>query len=148
MFSKKAVVPMYDIEGDLTMLQNILKADSIILTLLDLTDKSAVDIAKRIVKRSQWNDLANSDKRLGIYPLPSRSGRNENLPEQMIEIACHVPMVEDFKARQVIARAVNVMNNKSIEGRYLKQKGFPGELPTMPGFYCFGCRFGYYDPIF
>lgn len=140
-------MPLYDIEGDLTFIQNILKADVTILSLLDLTGATPVNIAKRIIKRSQWNDLVGSDKRLSIYPLPARTTRSEVLFEQMIEIACHVPSSEDYKSRQVIAKVVNIMNSTRIKGRYLKVRGLPGELTTMPGFYCFGCRFGYYDPI-
>lgn len=167
-------MPLYDIEGDLTFIQNVLKADATVLSLLDLAGQSLIKkandyitekktgnpsftmsieaacsliIAKSIIKRSQWNDLVSSDKRLAIYPLPARSTRSEILFEQMFEIACHVPASEDFKARQVIGRTITIMNNTRIKGRYLRLRGLPGELPTMPGFYCFGCRFGYYDPI-
>lgn len=138
---------MYDIEGDLTAIQNVLIPDAKILSLLDLTGATSVNIAKRIIKRSQWNDLVGSDKRLSLYPLPARSTRNEILFEQMIEISCHVPSSEDYKARQVIARTIDIINSTRIKGRYLKIRGLPGELPTMSTFYCFGCRFGYYDPI-
>ncbi len=138
---------MYDIEGDLTAIQNILIVDPTVLSLLGLTGKPKLDIVKRIIKRSQWNDIVGSDKRLGIYPLPARGTRSESLYEQMLEVACHVPISEDFKARKTISRAIGIINNTRIKGRYLKLRGLPGELPTMPGFYCFGCRLGYYDPI-
>ena len=138
---------MYDIDGDLVVLQNILMADTNILSLLNLTDETHVTVSKRIIRRSQWNDLVGSDKRLSIYPLPARPTRSEVLFEQMIEIACHVPLSEDYKARQVIARVVNIMSNTRIKGRYIRVRGLPGELTTMPGFYCLGCRFCYYDPI-
>ena len=138
---------VYNPEKDLTAIQNIVMADNEILKLLDLEGKSRIEIAKKIIKRSQWDDLADSNKRLCIYSLPSRTTRNSILFDEIIEIDCHVPASRDFEARQVIGRAVDVLNNKRIDGRYLNFKGSLGELSTMQGFYCFGCRFGYYSPF-
>lgn len=134
-------------EKDIDKLQSIIKADATILSLLDLTNKSQVEIAKRIIKRSKWDDLASSEKRLCMYFCPSRLTRNDILFEEMIQIDCHLPASLDYVARRTIDRVVNLINNKQINGRYLKFKGSLGELPTAPGFYCCGVRFGYFNPV-
>lgn len=128
-------------------MQKILIADKEIMRLLDLTGKPNAEIGKRITKKSQWNDLADSNKRLCLYPLRSRPTRNSILFEEIIEIDCHVPAMQDHHARQVIGRVVDVLNNRSINGRYLTFKGQLGELPTATGFYCCGVHFGYYSPV-
>lgn len=117
------------------------------MKLLDLTGKTNAEIAKKVIKRSQWSDLVSSDKRLCVYPLPSRPTGNEILFEEMIEIDCHVPVMEDFKARQVIGRVVTLLKGERINGRYLTFRGQLGELPTATGFYCHGIRFGYFSPL-
>lgn len=138
---------MYSMEKDIDKLQSIVKSDAAILSLLDLADKSAVEIAKRIIKRSRWDDLAGSEKRLCIYFCPSRPTRNDILFEEVIEIDCHVPASLDYMARRTIDRVINLLNNQRIYGRYLRLKGSLGELPTASGFYCCGVRFSFYNPI-
>lgn len=138
---------MYDFDKDLNTIQKLLIADKEIIRLLDLTGKSNVEIAKRITKKSQWNDLVTSDKRLCLYPLRSRPTRNSILFEEGIEVDCHVPAMQDHQARQIIGRVVDVLNNRSINGRYLTFKGQLGELPTATGFYCGGVHFGYFSPV-
>lgn len=117
------------------------------MALLDLTGKSNAEIAKKIIKRNKWDDLLSSDKRLCAYPLPSRPTGSEILFEEIIEIDCHVPAVEDFKARQIIGRVVDLLKGERINGRYLTFRGQLGELPTTTGFYCYGVRFGYFSPV-
>ncbi|HHX60997.1 MAG TPA: hypothetical protein GX707_09850 [Epulopiscium sp.] len=138
---------MYDIDGDLNRIQKKLIDDKEIMKLLDLTGKTNAEIAKKVIKRSQWSDLVSSDKRLCVYPLPSRPTGNEILFEEMIEIDCHVPVMEDFKARQVIGKVVTLLKGERINGRYLTFRGQLGELPTATGFYCHGIRFGYFSPL-
>ena len=62
----------YDIDGDLNVIQRMIINNKEILALLDLTGATNAEIAKRIIKRSKWNDLATSDKRLCIYSVPAR----------------------------------------------------------------------------
>jgi len=138
---------LYDIDGDLNRIQKKLIDDKEIMKLLDLTGKTNAEIAKKVIKRSQWSDLVSSDKRLCVYPLPSRPTGNEILFEEMIEIDCHVPVMEDFKARQVIGKVVTLLKGERINGRYLTFRGQLGELPTATGFYCHGIRFGYFSPL-
>ncbi|MDR7856081.1 hypothetical protein [Tissierella sp.] len=138
---------MYDFDKDLNTIQKLLIADKEIMRLLDLTGKSNSEIGKRITKKSQWSDLLSSDKRLCLYPLRSRGTRSSILFEEIIAIDCHVPSVQDFQARQIMGKVVDVLNNKRINGRYLTFKGQLGELPTATGFYCFGVHFGYFSPV-
>lgn len=138
---------MYLLDSDLNAIQRLLIADKEILKLLGLNGKSQIEIAETIIKKSQWNDLVGNSKRLCIYPRPSHSTRNDILFEEVIQIDCHVPSIQDFQARQIIGRVVTVLKNKSINGRYLNPKGIQGELATMQGFYCIGARFGYFSPI-
>lgn len=138
---------MYNPEADLTAIWKIVSKDVEVLTLLDLAFKTNVEISNRIIRRSRWNNLATNEKRLCIYPRPSRPTRNDILFEEIIEIDCHVPAIDDYKAMKVIGRVVDILNNQRINGRYLQCEGSLGELPTMDGFYCYGVRFGYYSPI-
>ena len=138
---------MYTMEADIDKVQSVIRSDATILSLLDLTGKTTVEIVKRIIKRSKWDDLASSEKRLCMYFVPSRTTRNDILFEEVIEIDCHVPASLDYMARRTIDRVINLLNNKRINGRYLKFKGSLGELPTATGFYCCGVRFGYYNPV-
>lgn len=138
---------MYDIDGDINVVQKMIIADKQIMALLDLTGKSDAEIGKRIIKKSKWDDLLGVDKRLCAYPMPSRPTRNEIIFEELIEIDCHVPATQDFIARQIIGRVVDTLKSKPINGRYLTFKGQLGELPTVSGFYCIGVKFGYYSPV-
>lgn len=138
---------MYDIDGDLNAIQKILINNKEILALLDLTGATNTDIGKKIIKRSKWDDLVTNEKRVCIYSIPSRPTRNSILFEELIEIDCHVPSSLDYKARKIVGKVVDTLNNRSINGRYIYCKGNLGELSTADGFYCHGVRFSYYSPI-
>lgn len=135
---------MYNPSQDLTAVQSILKADSSILALLDLTGATPVNIAKRIIKRSQWNDLVGSDKRLCVYFLPARRVRNESFFEEIMEIDCHVAATEDYKAWQVQEQIFKLLHKKKVNNRYIFAEPPLGELPTIPGFFCCGSRYRFY----
>ena len=137
----------YDIDSDLNVIQRMIINNKEILALLDLTGATNAEIGSRIIKRSKWSDLTSSDKRLCIYFVPARPTRNSIIFEEIIEIDCHVPATSDFKARQIIGKVVDTLNNKSINGRYLQAKPQLGELSTMDGFYCHGVRFSYFSPV-
>lgn len=138
---------MYNIDGDLNAIQKMIIGNKEILALLDLATATPVEVAKKIIKKSKWDDLATSEKRICIYSVPSRPTRIDYLFEELIEIDCHVPSTLDYKARQIIGKVVDTLNNKSINGRYVYCKGNLGELSTADGFYCHGVRFGYFSPI-
>lgn len=137
----------YNIDSDINAIQKMIINNKEILALMDLSSATPADIAKKIIKRSKWNDLVTSEKRLCIYFVPARGTRIDYLFEEILEIDCHVPSTQDYKARQIIGKVVDTLNNKSINGRYMQAKPQPGELSTMDGFYCHGVRFGYYSPI-
>jgi hypothetical protein len=137
-------MPLYNPSQDLTAVQSILKSDSSILALLDLIGATPVNIAKRIIKRSQWNDLVGSDKRLCVYFLPARRARNESFFEEIMEIDCHVPAIEDYKAWQVQEQIFKLLHKKKVNSRYIFAEPPLGELPTIPGFFCCGSRYRFY----
>ncbi|OPX46397.1 hypothetical protein CLHUN_02130 [Ruminiclostridium hungatei] len=135
---------MYNPSQDLTAVQTILKSDTSILSLLDLTGATPVNIAKRIIKRSQWSDLVGSDKRLCVYFLPARKVRNESFFEEVMEIDCHVPATEDYKAWLVQEQIFKLLHKKKVNNRYLYAEPPLGELPTMSGFFCCGSRYKFH----
>lgn len=138
---------MFNPSSDLTAIQNLLMADAKLLALLDLTGKPPIDVAKRIIKRSQWSDLVTSDKRLCIYFVPSRPTRNESFIEEGIMIDVHVPANQDYKAWQIQERVKIILHNTRINKRYTKFYGQLGELSTVQGFFCCGSRYRFYRSI-
>lgn len=140
-------MPLYNPSADLDAIQSILMSDATILSLLDLTCSKEVDIVKRIIKRKQWTDLVNSDKRLCVYFIPTRRIRNESFFEEVLQIDCHVPDIQDYKAWQIQERIFELLHNKKINNRYLYAEPPLGELPTMSGFFCCGSRYKFYRNI-
>lgn len=132
---------MFNPSSDLTAIQNILKADATILSLLSLTGKTDVEIVKKIIKRSTWSDLTGSDKRLCVYFKPSRQMKNLKFNEEVLELDCHVPATLDYIAYQVQERATVLLNEQRINKRYIYFDGQLGELTTMSGFFCAGSRY-------
>lgn len=151
---------------DLNAIQKILIEDEVILELMDLTgsamdkriqeykvkfpnnyppDETIERIVKgdSIIKRSKWDDLVGSEKRLCIYFIPDRSMRNESFLNSTIEVNIHTPALHDFKAWQVLARVNELLHKKKINNRYLYLYGQIGELSTMQGFFCCGARFNF-----
>jgi hypothetical protein len=135
------VVNLFNPSSDLTAIQNILKADATILSLLSLTGKTDVEIVKKIIKRSQWSDLVTNEKRLCIYFKPARQIPNLKFNEEVIEIDCHVPATLDYIAYQVQERAFILLNEQMINKRTIYFNGQLGELPTMSGFFCAGSKY-------
>jgi len=103
-------------------------------------------IARQIIKRSTWDDMLTNEKRICIYFRPSRSSRNEILTNEILQVDCHVPAKQDYIADRIASRIVKLLNNKNVNGVYLKFAGGLGELPAIPGFYCAGVRFRYANP--
>ena len=134
-------------EADKNVIWKALKDDLAILELMGLTGKTNLEIAKQIIKRSTWDDMLTNEKRLCIYFRPSRLSRNEIITNEILQIDCHVPAKQDYIADRIISRIVKLLNNKNLNGAYLKFAGQLGELPTLSGFYCAGVRFDYYNPF-
>ena len=114
---------------------------------MGLKDATNLEIAKQIIKRSTWDDMLTNEKRICIYFRPSRLSRNEILTNEILQIDCHVPAKQDYIADRIISRVTKLLNNKNLNGAYLKFAGQLGELPTLSGFYCAGVRFDYYNPF-
>jgi hypothetical protein len=112
-----------------------------------MTGKPLTEVAKRIIKRSSYEGLTGSDKRLCIYFRPSRRGRNQIISEEVLQVDCHVPAAQDFIAYRVIQRVKELLHEKSVGSQAPYYDGHLGELPTMSGFFCAGIRFNYYTPI-
>lgn len=132
---------MFNPDSDLTTISILLRKDASLLELLGLSGADQLTIAKRIIKRSQWTDLATSEKRLCIYFLPDRRLRNESFKQSVLQVDCHVPAVQDYIAYRVLERVFELLHRKRINKRYIFFDGQLGELPSMPGFFCAGSRF-------
>ncbi|NLZ46171.1 MAG: hypothetical protein GX896_05715 [Clostridiales bacterium] len=132
---------MFQPSKDLTEIQKILINDSEILSLMGLTTATNVEKAKRIIKRSKYDDLATNEIRLCIFFLPARPTRNIVIHEEVIQIDCHVPYSYDYKAYDIQARIFKLLQRKKINKRYLESEGQLGELSTMAGFFCAGNRY-------
>lgn len=132
---------MFNPASDLTAVQNILKADGEILQLLNLTGKPTLGILKRIIRKSKWDDLVESERKLCIYFRPSRRTRNKKFFEEVLQIDCHVPASDEFFAYKTLERVNELLHEKKINNRYLYFDGQLGELPTMSGFFCAGSRY-------
>jgi len=134
---------MFNPSSDLSAIQTILNTDATILSLLDLTRKSDVEITKRIIKRSKWDDLANNDRRLCMFFRPARKVQNLEFNEEVLELDCHVPATLDYVAYKVNERAYLLLHKTKVNNRYLYFDGQLGELPTMPSFFCAGSKYLY-----
>jgi hypothetical protein len=128
-------------DKDLTTISLLMRKDEPLLELLNLKGADAVTIAKRIIKRSQWSDLATSERRLCVYFLPDRRMRNESFKQSVLQVDCHVPATQDYIAYRVLERVYTLLHRKKLNKRYIFFDGQLGELPTMQGFFCAGSRF-------
>ncbi len=132
---------MFNPDKDLTTISLLMRKDEPLLELLNLKGADAVTIAKRIIKRSQWSDLATSERRLCVYFLPDRRMRNESFKQSVLQVDCHVPATQDYIAYRVLERVYTLLHRKKLNKRYIFFDGQLGELPTMQGFFCAGSRF-------
>ena len=132
---------MFTPDKDLTTISLLMRKDEPLLELLNLKGADAVTIAKRIIKRSQWSDLATSERRLCVYFLPDRRMRNESFKQSVLQVDCHVPATQDYIAYRVLERVYTLLHRKKLNKRYIFFDGQLGELPTMQGFFCAGSRF-------
>lgn len=131
-------------ETDLTALWNLFKADSSLLTTLGLSTATEVEKAKHMIKRSQWTDLVSNEKRLCFYFCPSRRGSISVVTNEVLEVDCHVPALQDYMAYRAITRVKQLLYNQQIGSRIYEFEGQLGELPSLSGFVCVGARFTAY----
>ena len=128
-------------------MQDLLAEDAEILELLDLEEPSDEELASRIIKRSQWDDLAESVRRINIYFRPSRRAANEIITGEILQVDCHVPSNEDYVAWRVMKRVRELLHKQKVGDMIYHFDGQLGELPTMPNFFCAGTRYMFYRVI-
>jgi hypothetical protein len=124
-----------------------IRYDPTILSLMGLTGKSDLEIAKAIIKRSQYEDIATSQKRMCIYFRPSRTTGYDLWTENVLQVDVHVPSTHDYIAEQIQERVKVLLHRFIVNNRQLQFDGQLGELATMPGFVCIGSRFNYFATI-
>ena len=134
-------MPLFNPSRDLTVIQNILMADNTLLELLKLKGKNPIEIVKRIIRKSKWDDLVSSERRLCFYFRPARYMSNMAFTKEVVEFDCHAPSSDEFFAYQVLERVHELVSGKKINNRYLYFDGQLGELPTMQGFFCCGSKY-------
>ena len=135
-------------EADLTAIQTLFVKDKQILEGLGLTlDSPDLDKHKRIIKRSIYEGLATSDRRLNLYFRPSRATRNEIITNEILQVDVHVPATQDYYAYRVQKRVRELLHKKQVGTMILHFDGQLGELPSMQGFICVGSRYSFYRVI-
>jgi len=138
---------MFDPEMDLSWLWKTVRNNADVLAAMGLTSASDLTIAKRIIKTSDYSGLANNERRMCIFFLPSRPALNNLVTPEMIQIDCHVPKTEPMIAYRVIKTVHKALHEKMVNGRQILSAGQLGELATAPGYFCAGMRFKYYGTI-
>lgn len=125
----------------------MLSEDATILELLDLEEATPVEIAKTIVRRRQWHDLAGNMKRLCIHLRPSSSRRNEIISEAMVQVDAYVPALEDHIALLLQERVKVLLHERKIGKRTLYFYTSLGDVPTLPELFCASTRFTWFHTI-
>lgn len=138
---------MFDPVGDLNWTWRTIKEKAGVLVAMGLTEADDLTIAKRIIKTSNYDDLANSERRLCIFLLPSRPRINNLRTPEMIQIDCHVPFRESMKAYEIIAAVHEALQGRRINGKVYEYAGQLGELATAPGYFCAGIRYKYHGSV-
>lgn len=139
---------MFDPYTDLSEVWKKLSTDQTILSLMGLTGKTTVDIAKAIVKRNTVDGLAGNTIRMCVYFRPSRKARSSEIAtEEVLQIDVHAPNGQDATANKIIARVNRLLHKQKVNNKQLWLDGSLGELPTAPSFYCAGIRFTYQSLI-
>ncbi len=132
----------------MTAIQTLFVKDKQILEGLGLTlDSPDLDKYKRIIKRSIYEGLATSDRRLNLYFRPSRATRNEIITNEILQVDVHVPATQDYYAYRVQKRVRELLHKKQVGTMILHFDGQLGELPSMQGFICVGSRYSFYRVI-
>lgn len=139
-------MPLLDLYQDITEIWRIIRNDDQILTLMGLDKSDSIEIASRIIKRSQWDGLIDG-KRICIYWRPFRMCKNELARESIIEVDVHVPIKEEGTAYRIQNRVKELIHDQVINGRRFYLEMPLGELATAQGFMCVGLRFRSYTLV-
>ena len=135
---------LFDPEGDINIIHERLRNDSILLNTLELKDASDEHIATRIIKRNIWEDLTSNETRMCIYFRPSKQSANIIITEEILQIDIHVPAIRDYLAYRGQSRVFALLNKYEVGNRKYYFEGMVGDLATMPGLYCVGSRYYFY----
>ncbi len=138
---------MFDPDVVLSSLWVTFRNDAQTLALLDLTGKPVLEIAKRILKRSSYDGLTGSERRLNLYFRPSRRGRNDLITNEILQFDCHVPATLDYIAYRMQKRVRELLHEQQIGSQIFHFDGQLGELPSMTGFFCAGSRYVFHNVI-
>lgn len=138
---------MFKPEDELNRIHEKIRSDDRILQEMGLKGADSVVIANQIIKRSKYEDMAGSQKRINIYFRPSRTSANHIISNEVLQVDCHVPAKEDFIAWRVISLIKENIHNYQVGSRKYYFSGQLGEIQTMDGFFCAGCRFNFYITI-
>lgn len=111
------------------------------------TDSTQLEKAKRIIKRSIYEGLAGSERRLNLYFRPSRPTRNEIITNEILQIDVHAPATQDYMTYRVQKRVRELLHKQKVGTMLLHFEGQLGELPSMQGFVCVGSRYNFYRVI-
>jgi hypothetical protein len=134
-------MPLFDPESDLNRIWKTVRDNAEVLAAMGLTGQTDLTIAKRIVKKSRYSDLANSERRLCIFFAPDRPPLNNLVIPEMLEIDCHVPEADSMAAYKVIRTVKAALHEQVINGKQFLFAGQLGELATASGYFCVGMRF-------
>jgi hypothetical protein len=138
---------MFDPVGDINWTWKTVRDNAKVLSAMGLTGADNLTVAKRIIKTSNYDDLANNERRLCIFFLPSRPRINNLRTPEMIQIDCHVPFRESMRAYEAMAAVHKALQGKRINGKVFEYAGMLGELATAPGYFCAGIRYEYHGSV-
>ncbi len=138
---------MFDPVGDLNWTWRTLRENAGVLSAMGLTGANNLTIAKRIIKTSNYDGLAEGERRLCIFIIPSRPRVDSIRVPEMLQIDCHVPFREALKAYEIIAAVQKALHGRLVNGKTFKYAGMLGELATAPGYFCVGIRYKYHGSV-
>ena len=127
-------------------------ADKAVLAGMGLSGATQVEIRNTIIKRKMPPDqIANDQRRLAIYFVPSRPGSLEITSELVLQIDCHIPSgvagCMDV-AHQVLVDCWKAVKGKNLGGVQLHFDGILGDLYSAPSHYSAGMRLIYHSVVY
>jgi hypothetical protein len=139
---------VFNPEGDLGFIQNLMMTDATILSEMNLTSATPVEVIKHILKRSLWNDLVTGEIRMCIHLKPSQNhGMTSNISQDVLQVDVHVPALQDFMAYRIQKRVKELLHRTQNDGKIFFFNGMLGELPTLTNFICTGSRYRFFTSI-
>lgn len=138
----------YKPDADLNDIRGVIASNPEILAEMGLADADTEVVNDAIIKTNRYYDLAEGQKRLCLFSRPSRAGGMDITSEMLLDVLCHVPNIAPDSARKIVGLVWESVGKKQINGKILHWGGELGELPTAPGFYCYGLRLTYIRVVY